>query len=74
MEAECAAGNGNGGDSFDGFSYSRRASEDAAATLRRTRYYEWPGTVDLNPAVLASAPEIKAPTPPLQPRAPAPSQ
>jgi VWFA-related protein len=32
------------------------------------------GTVDLNPAALASVPEIKAPTPALAPRAPAPSR
>ena len=32
------------------------------------------GTVDLEPAVLANAPEVEAPTPALQPRAPAPSQ
>jgi VWFA-related protein len=32
------------------------------------------GTVDLNPAALASAPEMEAPTPALQPRVAAPSQ
>lgn len=32
------------------------------------------GTVDLDPASLASAPEVEAPTPALQPRAPAPSR
>jgi VWFA-related protein len=32
------------------------------------------GTVDLEPAVLANAPEVEAPTPALQPRGPAPSR
>jgi hypothetical protein len=32
------------------------------------------GTVDLNPAALTSAPEVEAPTPALQPRAPAPTR
>jgi VWFA-related protein len=32
------------------------------------------GTVDLDPAVLASAPEVEVPTPALQPRGPAPSR
>ena len=41
MAAEGAGGDGHGCDSFVGFGYSWRAAEDAAAALRRARYYEW---------------------------------